>query len=93
MLDILFDDQVCSLVYMTDLAKEIEEGEHKQTQESLLKASSWICRELQAASQETILMLVGHLLENCTEENREALEGIQFGIKLLQLLLSNMVEF
>ena len=46
MLNVLFDDQVCSLVYMTDLTKVIREGEQKQTQESLLKASNWIYQEL-----------------------------------------------
>ena len=46
MLNVLFDDQVCSLVYMTDLTKVIREGEQKQTQESLLKASNWIYQEM-----------------------------------------------
>ena len=46
MLDVLFDDQVCSLVYMTDLTKLNREGEQKQAQESLLKASNWIYQEM-----------------------------------------------
>ena len=46
-LDVLFDDQVSSLVYMTDLTKVIRENEQRKTQESLLATSTWIAKELQ----------------------------------------------
>lgn len=30
MLDVLYDDQICSLIYMTDLTKLIDDGKEKQ---------------------------------------------------------------
>lgn len=41
-LDILFDDQVCYLVYMQDLTKFVEDGKKEKQTEDLLKASHFI---------------------------------------------------
>ena len=47
MLDVLYDNQVCKLVYMTDLTSIIKENERSQAEQNLLKVSNWICDELE----------------------------------------------
>ena len=56
MLDILFDNQVCSLVYMTDLTQIIAESEECLNKEKLLQVSD-ISEQLQTP-QETIILLL-----------------------------------
>ena len=46
-LDILFDDQICYLVYMQDLTKFVEDGKKEKQTEDLLKASHFISSNIQ----------------------------------------------
>jgi len=45
-LDVLFDDQICSLVYMQDLTKFKEETERDKQTENLIKASHCISNRI-----------------------------------------------
>jgi len=46
-LDILFDDQICYLVYMQDLTKFVEDGKKEKQTEDLIKASHFISSNIQ----------------------------------------------
>lgn len=47
-LDILFDDQVCSLLYMQDLTKFKEDTDRDKRTENLMKASHVISDKIKA---------------------------------------------
>ena len=68
MLDVLFDNQVCSLVYMTDLTQIIEESKRSWDQEKLLQASE-ISEQLQMP-QEIIILLLDQLSKTCTDDQK-----------------------
>ena len=40
-LDVLFDEQVCNLVYMQDLSEVYKEQEREKARENILKANSY----------------------------------------------------
>ena len=71
MLDVLIDNQVCSLVYMTDLTQIIEESKRSLDQEKLLQASE-ISEQLQMP-QEAIILLLDQLSTTCTGEQKRIL--------------------
>ena len=77
MLDVLFDNQVCSLVYMTDLTQIIAESKRSLDQEKLLQASE-ISEQLQTP-QEAIILLLDQLAATCTDEQKRILEGVYMG--------------
>ena len=77
MLDVLFDNQVCSLVYMTDLTQIIAESKRSLDQEKLLQASE-ISEQLQTP-QEAIILLLDQLSATCTDEQKQILEGVYMG--------------
>ena len=74
-LDVLYDDQICNLVYMQDITNVYQEEERKKMQENILMANAYTSKQLQGP-QETILILTKQLIENCLESNREQLQAI-----------------
>ena len=50
----LFDEQVCNLVYMQDLTEVYKEQEREKARENILKANFYTSQKLQAP-QQTIL--------------------------------------
>ena len=75
-LDILFDDQVCYLVYMQDLTKFVEDGKKEKQTEDLLKASHFISSNIQVP-QQTIIMLAQNMIDGLKDsQQRETLQAI-----------------
>ena len=61
LLDILYDDKVCNLVYMQDVTQVYREHEREKAHENILMASACTSQELQAP-QQTIIMLTKQLI-------------------------------
>ena len=91
MLDVLFDNQVCSLVYMTDLTQIIAESKKSLDQEKLLQASE-ISEQLQMP-QEAIILLLDQLSKTCTDDQKRILEGVYMGTRHMKLLIMNFINF
>ena len=90
MLDVLFDNQVCSLVYMTDLTQIIEESKQSADQElQMMPARGWTSEQIHS-SLETVNILVDQLFTTCTDEQRKILEGVYLSSKLIKLLVMNL---
>lgn len=83
-LDVLYNDQVCDLIYMQDITKVYREQEVAKTRENILMATYFTSQELQAP-QQTILFLTKQLIENCEERHRETLEAIEYGTNSMHL--------
>ena len=65
-LDVLFDNQVCNLVYMQDLTEIAKKNNKEKGQESLQMVNKSIADNIQVP-QQTIIMLTQQLLESCNE--------------------------
>lgn len=75
LLDILYDDQVCSLVYMWDLTKFYRNQQHDKTQQKLMLASSWMLENMKGP-QQSLSILTEQMLAGCRDDQREALQAI-----------------
>ena len=65
-LDVIFEDEVCSLIYMQDLTQFHKEKDKDKVRDNLSFANACVSEEIQAP-QETIIMLTQQLIEECTE--------------------------
>lgn len=92
LLDVLFAEEVCNLVYMQDITSLFRNRERQRTQENLLIANSFTQNELKNP-QKMILFLTDRLIESCDEKHREALEAIQHATNLMHLHVSNFTDF
>lgn len=90
-MDILFNDKVASLVYMQDLTKFVKENETIQQTEKLLKASKCISERIKMP-QQTLIMLTKQLIDSCAEEQRETLQAIEYGTRMVQLLVQDLTD-
>ena len=91
-LDVLYDEQVCNLVYMQDISTVYKEEERSKTLDNILMANAYTSKELQGP-QQTILTMSNYLIQNCEEKHREMLETIKFCTKIMHLHVSNLVNF
>ena len=90
--DILYNEQVCNLIYMQDVTEIYKDHERKKAQENIILANFYTSRKLQAP-QQTILALLKHLTENCDARHRMLLESITYGVGLMNLFFSNFTDF
>ena len=90
--DILFDDQVCSLVYMQDMTKFSSELTREKAQLYLSIANQCITEELQTPLQ-AANVLTDELLRNCSEDQQQMLQAVYYASCQMALLISNMQEF
>ena len=92
MLDVLYNNTVCNLVYMTDLTDVLKESEEKLARRNCLAISKWVTKDLQLP-QETALTLVESLMSEVSLQQRDTLERINYGIRLMQMQVFNLIEY
>lgn len=80
--DILFDDGICSLVWMQDLTKFGQESEDHLQKEEYLTASKSISERIKLP-QETIITLTRQLLDTCSKEQAEVLKVIELETRMV----------
>ncbi len=65
-LDVLFADQDCTLIYMHDLTKFVAKQRHDLAHQHLLMANSHVRDEIQAP-QKSISILSKNLMKDCNQ--------------------------
>ena len=90
--DILYDNNVCNLIYMEDMTKVYRDIRHERAQMNLQIANSCIQEELEAPLR-TSTVLSKELLKDCSQKQEFMIKTIHFSACLVAMLISNMKEF
>ena len=90
--DILYDDQVCNLVYMEDMTSFYQSVQSEKAQQYFFKATQCITEELQTTLKSTE-SFPQELQKHCPESQSWMLKSLQFTSSQLALQISNLKEF
>lgn len=91
-LDVIFDEDVCNLVYIRDVTKTYREKRHERFLDSMLVANQFCIAELQN-NHRTLQYMTQQLLNNSSVKSQGILRAISYGNLLNHLIASNLTEY
>ena len=92
-IDVLFNNEVCSLVYLQDLSHVDHYRQSEQKLDSMVDTSKRVFKEL-SESQKCLDAFMKLLSDVCvSQEQLEAFQQARYSCRLTQLMLRNLIVF